>query len=320
VHTSTEGVTEADTKSAQDGLRIGAGVLHYRNWPDVRPTIDALLAQSRLPDEILIIDHGSGDGSAAKIREAYPQVEVVELPDNQGPSAGDNRLMAAVLAKDVDAVMYLTDDIVLAPDALERLAARLDEDPALGIVAPLVAYLHKPERVFSGGGYVDARTWDFEFRDTPPRVADWEGLPPRRVDFMVTPGTLMRASARRSVGPIAEHFYYGLEDIDFTLRLGALGWGLECVPSAVAWQDVGDTSGETSLSPHMTYLKVRNRLGVIARNAPRRMLARELVRMLWWLVRDAIRPQSGSRADLRPRLRGLIDFCRGRWGPPPAAR
>jgi hypothetical protein len=83
----------------------------------------------------------------------------------------------------------------------------------------------------------------------------------------------------------------------------------------VAWQDVGDVSGD----PFDPYLAVRNKLGLIARTAPRRMVAREVLRVVSWLIRDAIRPRSGSRADLGPRLRGLIDFCRGSWGPPPAA-
>jgi GT2 family glycosyltransferase len=192
----------------------------------------------------------------------------------------------------------------------------LEAEPALGIVGPLVAHRGDPEVIFYAGGYVDPRNWDLEFRATPRRLSDWEGQPPRQVDFLGTAGTLVRASAARSAGPAPEHFYYGLDDIDFTLHLAGLGWKLECLPAAVAWQDVGDTVGGTPFHP---YLAVRNRLGLVARNASRPMLARELLRVVSWLIRDAFRPRSGSRGDLGPRLKGLIDFCRGRWGPPPAA-
>lgn len=291
-------------------------MLHYRSWPEVRRTIDGLLRQSRRPDEILVIDHASGDGSAAEISAAYPQLEVVELPDNRGPAAGMDRLMDTVLARKVDAVLVLTDDTELAPDALERLAARLEEEPELGAVGPLLAHRREPELVFAAGGYVDVRTWDLQLREKPARLSDWQGTPPQRVDLLGFGGILIRAQAAHEAGAVPAHFYHELDDVDFTLRLASKGWKLECVPAAVAWLDFGGRSRTGLMVGPSPYLAVRNRLGLIARNAPRRMLMRELLRVVSWLVRDAIRPRGGSRADLIPRLRGLTDFCRGRWGAP----
>ena len=55
-------------------MKVAAGVLHYRSWPGVRDTLDSLLAQTMDPDELVLIDHASSDGSAEKIREAYPDL------------------------------------------------------------------------------------------------------------------------------------------------------------------------------------------------------------------------------------------------------
>ncbi len=312
------GVTGSVTEHRRDRLRVGAGILHYRSWPEVRSTIDGLLAQTRQPDEIVVLDHASGDGSPAEIRAAYPQLELVERSDNRGPAGGIKRVIDELVSRDIDAAFVLPDDMELAPDALELLAARLEEDPELGAVGPLVAHQRAPELVFYAGGYIDPRTWDLEFREKPARVSDWKGRPPHEVDFLETGGILMRTAAARDARPLPEHFYYHLDDVDYTLQFRARGWRLECVPSAVGWQDMGGSSRESLMIPMPPYLYVRNRLGLIARNAPRRMLARELLRVVSWLVRDAIRPRTGSRAGLKPAARGLVDFCRGRWGPPPA--
>lgn len=298
-------------------MRVAAGILHFRYWPDVRRTIDALLAQSRPPDDILLLDHASGDGSAEKLRDAYPQLDVLVTEDNRGPAGGLNRLIAALLERDVDAVFPLPDDMELAPHALEHLTTRLAEQPALGAVAPLIAHERERDLVFCAGGYLDPRTWDLDFLCVPPRVSDWQGRPPQECDFLGTGGILLRAAPARELGPMPEHFHHNLDDVDYTIRLRRRGWKLECVPASLAWQDLGDRSQNTLLPPADPYLMARNRLGLIARNAPRRMVGRELVRMVRWLVRDAIRPRSGSRADLKPRVRGMVDFCRGRWGPPP---
>src|SRR5215211_2358130 len=101
-------------------MRIGAGILHYRAWPDVQRAIEGLLAQTRQPDEVLLYDHASGDGSVDEIRNAYPDLEVVEAPDNRGPAAGENRVIQTLLARGFDAIFNLPHDIELAPDALER--------------------------------------------------------------------------------------------------------------------------------------------------------------------------------------------------------
>lgn len=297
-------------------LRIGAGLLHYRFWPGVRSTIDALLGQSRQPDVLFVIDHASGDGSADEIRAAYPQLEVIELTDNQGPAGGMGRLLSTMLERNVDAIFILVDDFELAPDALEQLAARLGQNPHLGAVGPLLAHQREPETIFYAGGYIDPRTWDIELTEHPKRLSDWQGKPPHSVEFLLLSGILVRSEAARCA-TVPAHFYHHLDDADFTLQLGSQGWGLECVPAAVAWQDLGDRDRSTLLVGPPPYLAIRNKLGLVARNAPRRMLVRELLRVVSWMVRDAIRPRSGSRADLTPRLRALIDFCRGRWGAPP---
>jgi GT2 family glycosyltransferase len=292
-------------------MKIRAGILHYRFWPGVCSTIDTLLAQTRRPDEIVILEHASGDGSAEKIREAYPQVTVVEADVNRGPAAGEQRLVQLLLSEECDAILILPDDIELAPNAIEQLEARLKEDPKLGGVGPLVAHSDRRDKIFYAGGYISPHNWALELLHQPEELAAWKGREPHEVDFLETGGVLLRAEAARPVGVGAEHFWYFLDDIDYTMMIAAQGWRLECVPAAVAWQKLGEPGPSA-------YIQTRNRLGLIARNAPKRLLLRELVRTVYLLMKDTIKPPDGSRADLRQRFRGLVDFSLGRWGAPPS--
>jgi rhamnopyranosyl-N-acetylglucosaminyl-diphospho-decaprenol beta-1,3/1,4-galactofuranosyltransferase len=298
-------------RPASARLRVAAGLLHYRFWPEVRETVDALLSQTTPPEVVVVLDNGSDDGSADRIHEAYPQADVQAITPNVGPIAGFNRLMEALLEHELDAVMVLPHDCRLAPDALERLATRLEEDDSLGAVAPIVGSATDPERVFSGGGEIHPRNWDVGHPPFSAPMSELRKRPPYEAPWLHGAGILMRSEALRATGLYHEDFYYFFDEPDHHLRMRRLGWRLECVPAAAAWDEAGFPS---------PYVYVRNRLGFLARNAPRRFLLRELLRVLFHVSKGTVRPRPGeSRADAWLRLRGLVDFLRGRWGPPPSS-
>jgi GT2 family glycosyltransferase len=290
-------------------MRVAAAILHYRHWPGVGQAIDALLSQSRCPDHVLVIDHGSGDDSAERMRAAYPEVEVVEIQTNRGPTAGNNHALRATLAKQVDAVLLMCDDARLAPDALEHLVGRIEQKQSLGAVGPLVAYPGPEGRtMIHHGGYLDPRTRHVMFTGEPGEVSEWVGREAHCVDWVEVGVILFRAEAARQTGFFDEGMYYRGDQADYTLRMRALGWELECVPSAVAHQDIG---------PPIAYIDTRNQLRIIQRHAPLRYLIREIVRVGYLIGRDIIDPRQRADRDTWSRLRGLVDFAIGRWGPPP---
>lgn len=107
--------------------------------------IAAVAAQTRPPDEWIVVDDGSSDGTPAHLREAalhLPFLRVVEAgPDRT--VAGVDRLRAASearafnhglrLASPHTHVGKLDGDIELPRDYYELLLARFGEDPLLGI-------------------------------------------------------------------------------------------------------------------------------------------------------------------------------------------
>jgi glycosyltransferase involved in cell wall biosynthesis len=97
-------------------------------------TIGSALDQTRPPDELLIVDDGSTDGSLALARQFEDRCGgLVRVHAERSGQAPRTRNIGAQLATG-DALMFLDADDVLGPRALEALAGLLSTEPA-GFVA-----------------------------------------------------------------------------------------------------------------------------------------------------------------------------------------
>jgi GT2 family glycosyltransferase len=248
----------------------------------------------------------------AEIRRSFPDVEVIESQVNLGYGGGMNAGIARLLDRQVDAILLLTHECRLDRDALRTLAERLEETATLGAVGPLLGFIAEPERVFSAGGRIEPRTWRPRHLNQPALVAEWAGRPPHPVEWLDGAAILLRSSAVRQAGTIDEEYFLYFEEAEYLLRIQALGWGVECVPAAIAWQQPGTRP---------TYLWVRNRLRFLARTAPKRHVVRETIRLAASVVRNALVPNKElTRTQRRDRRRALLDFLLRRWGADPESR
>jgi GT2 family glycosyltransferase len=287
-------------------MKVGAVILHYRFWPGIERTIQSLLAQTRPPDVVLVVDNGSNDGSAQSLRRS-PGFELIEAGVNRGYGAGMNLGLEPLLERGMDAVLLLTHECLLAPDALERLVERLEDDPDIGAVGPLLAYRSMPYRVFSAGGEIDRRTRRPRHVTEPHVVKDWIDRPSRGVSWVDGAAILLRAPAVKAAGRLDEEYFLYFEETEYLLKLRRLGWRVECVHAAVAWQEPG-------VKP--SYLMLRNRLRFVARTAPRRYVVRDVGRLTASVIKNSVIPnRQATPSQLRDRRRALTHFLMRRWGP-----
>ena len=97
----------------------------YNAEPFLRETLDSTLRQTVAPHEVILVDDGSTDKSAAIARSYGPPVKVIAQP-NQGESVAMNAALAAATGEHV---IFLGADDVLHPELIEHQLRALDGRP-----------------------------------------------------------------------------------------------------------------------------------------------------------------------------------------------
>lgn len=227
-------------------------IVNYRT-PDL--TIDCL--QSLEPEiaaqrdaRVFVVENGSGDGSAAKLRERIERAGwqswcSLETSDvNRGFSGGNNfGIEAAIRDGGARYFLLLNSDTIVKPGCLARCIRIMDSDPGIGALScrvlnadesmqnvcrrfptPLrcfVAALSLPWRFPSWFSWADCEDlgWD---RDNLARDVDWIGGA-----FM-----MLRADWIARHGALDDRFFFYGEDVEICHRVWQTGLRCHYDPSA----------------------------------------------------------------------------------------
>ncbi len=192
---------------------IGAVVITHNRRELLRECLTALLAQTRPPDAVLVVDNASSDGTRAMLLEEFPGVDVLALATNEGGAGGFHEGMRRGLELGFAWLWVMDDDTIPEPTALERLLAapeRLDGLPEPVLLASRV--------VWTDGRLHPLNPPGLRFGDMDLLVrASGRGLLPLR--WNTFPSTLIKREALERHGLPLKHFFIWSDDIEHTLRL-----------------------------------------------------------------------------------------------------
>lgn len=111
--------TDTVQESAADGYRVSVVIPAFNVESCIAEAIDSVRGQRRPPDEIIVVDDGSTDGTAAVVAGYAPAVRYIPQ-NNAGPSAARNR---GIEEAGGEWIAFLDSDDVWLPD---KLAVELD--------------------------------------------------------------------------------------------------------------------------------------------------------------------------------------------------
>ncbi|MCL1899341.1 MAG: glycosyltransferase, partial [Promicromonosporaceae bacterium] len=262
---------------------VSVVLVNFRGAADTNTCLSALKEVDWPADalELIVVENGSGDDSAAVIKAAHPDVMLVESETNRGFAGGCNLGVAHASGQ---WVAFLNNDARPAPGWIRAAVDELASDPAIGAVASKVL------------------DWDGQKIDYVDGAMSWFGMgykrevlqpdspafdQPKDVLFATGAAMFVPTALFREVGGFDERFFMFFEDVDLGWRLNLLGYRVRYVPGSLAYHKHHASIAKFG-EYREVYLLERNALLTIYKNLDDESLAKALPAALALAVRRGV--------------------------------
>jgi GT2 family glycosyltransferase len=181
--------------------------------------------------QTIVVDNASSDDSMQDIEQRFPGVITVRNPDNRGFATGNIQAAERAAGR---YLLFLNNDTIAHPGTITRLVKFLDENPACSAVGPkLVEADGQPQRTAR-----NLPSFRALVRQRVKAFPRWTGLFGRQyrayrsaydpeisaqVPQLAAAALLVRHDVYKKIGGWDAGYPFGVEDVDFCLRLQQYG-------------------------------------------------------------------------------------------------
>jgi GT2 family glycosyltransferase len=271
--------------------RVTVVVITHNRRAELARTLGKLETLPEKPG-VIVVDNGSGDGSAAYVRWRHPAVSLIAARRNLG-AVGRNLALRRVTTP---YAAFCDDDTWWEPGSLTLAADALDAHPDVAAVTARI--------VVEPSGEDDPIV--AELADSP--VAARPGLPGPALLSIMAGASVLRADAFRAAGGFSPRLWLGGEEELLCTDLVTAGWRLCYLPAATVHHQASPARNGSLRRLH----GIRNTLWFTWLRRPARPAWRRTAELAATVPRDATSAKAFAAA-----LRGLPWVLRERRPVPP---
>lgn len=220
-------------------LKILACIVTYNGADCIRETLSAILAQSRKPDKILILDNGSSDNTVALVRQFHsPAVETHVFSENRGVATAYNYALEYARHDGFSGLWLFDQDTLCEINCLGVLESAAMQFQTQNVKIAALFPVHRlhlfPETILFPNLWNGKRLTNSE----PLK----EGEPIREVHTSMTSGTLYIVTLIETNEWFREDFFIDFVDHEFHLRLRKKGYRFYWVQGAQVSHSLGQAA------------------------------------------------------------------------------
>jgi GT2 family glycosyltransferase len=285
--------------------RASIVVLNLNGRHHLEPCFESLAALDYPKDklEVILVDNGSGDGSADLMREKMAWVRLLRNDRNVGFAAGSNQGARAARAADV--FVFLNNDMRVEKTWLRELVAPITRKECQATTSKILSWDGKKLNSAGGGMNFVGIGIQYGYLEDPAPAYDV----PRKTLFACGGAMAIDARVFEDVGGFDEEFFAYYEDVDLGWRMWVEGHACHYVPTSVCYHHHSSTSSKVPREM-IRLLQVRNPLLACVKNYDDANLSRVLgpalalsMRRMWRASglheeEEAFRIESAPSSDL----------------------
>lgn len=220
--------------------------------------------------EVIVADNGSTDDSVEWLKAHFPQVKVIEFPENYGFAGGYDRVIRMI---DTEYILLLNSDVEVTPGWLAPLVSFMDAIPDAGAVQPKIrAWRNREyfEHAGAAGGLLDNLGYPYCRGRVMAKVekddGQYDSREPVEIAWASGAAMLVRRKAYLEAGGLDPEFFAHMEEIDLCWRMMLVGYKIYVITASTVFHYGGGALPYGN--PRKTYLNFRNGLLMLHKNLP----------------------------------------------------
>lgn len=208
------------------------------NWNTKNLLLDCLASVyetiKRISMEVWLVDNASTDGSVEAVKQAYPDVKIIQNSRNLGFASANNRAFKRMCGR---YAVLLNTDAVLKKGAVEAIYDFMDNNPDVGMACGQLLNPDgsKQNSIANFPGLLSLLLNETLLRYLlpgryPSKRKEYKG--PIEIDSCIGACLMVRKKTMDHVGLLDEDYFFFFEETDWARRIKQSGWKIYYVPAA----------------------------------------------------------------------------------------
>lgn len=246
--------------------QVAVVILNYNGRGFLEKFLPSVIKYSE-NHSIWVADNASTDDSVSFLRQNYPTVSLIQIPQNQGFAGGYNTALKQIEAQ---YFVLLNSDVEVSENWIKPVVELMDSDNSIAACQPKIKSFNNPELFeYAGaaGGFIDKYGYPFcrgRIFDTCEKD---NGQYDDNTEIFWATGACMfvRAEVFKKL-QFDDSFFAHMEEIDLCWRIQNVGYKILYCSQSVVYHVGGGTLQKSN--PRKTFLNYRNGLALLYKNLP----------------------------------------------------
>lgn len=247
-------------------MKVSVITVNYNETATTCALLDSIRRQKFQDLEVIVVDNASRENPAPVFSQHYPEIKFIRCEQNLGFAAGNNRALSLAQG---EFLFFVNNDAEIAPGCLEKLLQLFDDEPAAGIVSPLICYFPPPASphpvMVQYAGMTPISPFTGRNRILGAREEDMgQYQHPFQTAYAHGAAMMVPRKVLEQVGTMWEGFFLYYEELDWSERIRKAGFEVWVQPRARVWHKESYTIDKMGTTK--TYFMTLNRIRFMRRN------------------------------------------------------